>query len=384
MDLVRPLGLAGIPCAVVARRGAATRFSRFVKARVDWFDAWDQPEELVASLERFAGDQSTTPILYYEEDRELLMISRYRERLARSFRFVIPEAELVEDLVDKARFQSLAERLDLPVPRSKRFRPADDAIPFDLGISYPLIVKPLTRRTDHWSPVAGGHKALQINNERDLRSLWSRLAGADLVVLVQELIPGDESAIESYHVYADERGDILGEFTGKKIRTYPKEFGHSTALVITYAPDVAALGRELVRRMQLRGVAKFDFKRGPDGGLHVLEVNPRFNLWHHLGAVAGVNLPALVYADLAQLPRMPGAQARPGVRWCKPWQDRAAARDNGVPFRRWLPWALTCEAKRLAALDDPMPLLLGGLWHVLDRWPRHSGPAGSPANHNAA
>ena len=42
----------------------------------------------------------------------------------------------------------------------------------------------------------------------------------------------------------------------------------------------------------LRGVAKLDFKRTAAGELVLLEVNPRFNLWHLPGAVAGVNLPA--------------------------------------------------------------------------------------------
>ena len=55
------------------------------------------------------------------------------------------------------------------------------------------------------------------------------------------------------------------------------------------------LGRTLVQRLGLRGVAKFDFKRAADGRLFLLEVNPRFNLWHHPGALAGVNLPALVF-----------------------------------------------------------------------------------------
>ena len=32
MDLLRPLGLARIPCVVVARPGAAPRFSRFARA----------------------------------------------------------------------------------------------------------------------------------------------------------------------------------------------------------------------------------------------------------------------------------------------------------------------------------------------------------------
>ena len=140
--------------------------------------------------------------------------------------------------------------------------------------------------------------------------------------------------------------------------------------MITDSPEVTSLGRDLVRRLGLRGVAKFDFKRAPDGRLYLLEVNPRFTLWHHLGARAGVNIPALVYADLAGLPRAHVQTARAGVRWCKPWGDVAAAHAAGVPFLKWLPWALSCEAKRVVAWDDPMPFVRGMLWRVMSRVPR--------------
>jgi D-aspartate ligase len=137
--------------------------------------------------------------------------------------------------------------------------------------------------------------------------------------------------------------------------------GHSTALEVTDAADVKTLGRILVERLGLSGVAKFDFKRGPDGTLHLLEVNPRFNLWHHLGAMAGVNIPALVYGDLIGLPRPASVRARAGSRWCRVWEDLRAARAHGMPLLTWLPWALGCEAKSVVAWDDPMPLL-GAAW----------------------
>jgi len=116
------------------------------------------------------------------------------------------------------------------------------------------------------------------------------------------------------------------------------------------------LGRSLVKRLRFHGVAKFDFKRGPDGRLRLLEVNPRFNLWHHLGAVAGVNLPALVYGDLIGAPRPMMGPAQPGFRWCKPWKDMSAVRAAGMPFAEWIPWVLRCEAKSGVAWDDPIPL----------------------------
>src|SRR5213080_4801764 len=142
MDLVRPLGLAGIPCAVVAPRGAPTRFTRFARHALDWVDAWDAPEAQVDVLVRFAEAQPEPPVLYYEEDRELLLVSQFRDRLARAFRFVVADADLVEALVDKAHFQELAARLDLPVPRAHVLHPEVEPCPAELAVRLPCIVKP--------------------------------------------------------------------------------------------------------------------------------------------------------------------------------------------------------------------------------------------------
>src|SRR5206468_7587246 len=84
------------------------------------------------------------------------------------------------------------------------------------------------------------------------------------------------------------------------------------------------------------------------------------DLWHHPAALAGVNVPALVYGDLAGLPRPAVPRARPGVRWCKIWQDGRAARADGVRLVHWIAWALRCEAKSAWSWDDPLPLLCAG------------------------
>ncbi len=129
-DLLRALGLAGIPCAVAAEPGSPPRYSRFARVVLDWADAWEQPVELLELLERFAAGQREPPVLFYEEDRDLLLLSRHRERLRRHFRFVMPEAALVEKLVDKCRFQALAQRLDLPVPPARALDPRTEPVGF--------------------------------------------------------------------------------------------------------------------------------------------------------------------------------------------------------------------------------------------------------------
>ena len=357
VDLVRALGLARISSTVLTPPGSPVRYSRHTRAVFPWHNAWEKPEELVDSLVRFGQAQPEPPVLFYQEDRTLLLVSRYREQLREGFRFVVPDAELVEQLVDKSRFQQLAARLDLPVPAARVITPGDPAPSDDFGLPFPIILKPLVRIPARWEPLAGPGKATSVNSVAELRDLWPRITAANLPILAQELVPGDETRVESYHAYVDERGAVVGEFAGRKIRTWPLAYGDSTALETSDAADVLALGRTLVKKLKFAGVVKFDFKRGPDGRLRLLEANPRFNLWHHLGAIAGVNLPALVYGDLIGAARPTMRPMRAGLRWCKPWKDMFAARASGMSLAEWIPWVFRCEAKSGLAWDDPLPLL---------------------------
>jgi D-aspartate ligase len=214
----------------------------------------------------------------------------------------------------------------------------------------------------------GLRKALLADSADALRGLWPQLIELGVDLIAQEFVAGAEAQIESYHCYIDGGGAVAGEFTGRKIRTYPAAFGHTTALEITDAADVQRQGRAIAERLGLTGVAKFDFKRDGGGRLHLLEINPRFNLWHHAGAVAGVNIPALVFADLTGTKRPQTRRPRAGVRWCRVWKDYPAARATGVPVAQWLPWVLHCEALSSLSWDDPMPLLRAGLHRLLGKY----------------
>jgi len=326
-----------------------------------WIDQWERPEEIVAALLRLADDCPRPPVLFPQTDGTLLLASRHRDRLAEGLRLALADPELIEDLVDKGRFQALAERHGLPVPRARRVAPAPGAPLPDIDVAFPLVVKPLTR-TPAWAAFQGSGKALRVADAVEFGALWPQLSvvGTDLVA--QQLIDGPESRIESFHVYVDDAGAIAGEFTGRKIRTFPLDYGQSTAVEVVWLPDVAEVGRDVIGRLGLRGVAKLDFKRDDDGELHLLEINPRFNLWHYPGALAGVNLPAMVYADLTGTARPAADPAPGGVVWVDPLQDLRAARASGISPVAWLRWLRGCAAVCGLAREDPFPFLRGKLW----------------------
>ena len=361
IDVVRPLARAGIPVAFFGFPDASARFSRHVRAVLPWIDHWTRQDELLTALLRFGRSQDQPPVLYPQTDAALLLVSRHRDELSRAFRFILADAELIEQLVDKGRFERLVRRLRLPVPPTQRVIAGPDRPPPALHVSFPIIVKPVVRAAE-WRAVGEAAKALEVRDERQWTTLWPRLARLDIELLVQHLVPGPETAVESYHAYVDGDGVIAGEFTGRKIRTDPPRFGYSTAVEVIDLPDVAELGRDVLRRLALTGVAKADFKRDERGGLHLLEINPRFTLWHHPAAVAGVNIPALVHADLAGRPRPHGRKATRPIMWCKPLSDLRAAHAAGISPLTWLRWAMRCRALSDLSWEDPMPFIRGALW----------------------
>jgi D-aspartate ligase len=361
IEVVRALSLVGVPTAVVAPGRDAARLSRHAStvATVEWSDPDVEADDcaLLDKLLRWARNQPAPPPLLFTSDEALLFVSRHRDTLATGFRFAIARPDGVQAMADKAIFAPLAERLGLPVPATRIATAARGEVPDDLAqLRFPLIVKP-RRRDRAWHEAACTlQKATLVGDEAELSRLWARLATFAAPVILQASVTGPEDRLESYHVYVDARGEIAAEFTGRKIRTLPAEYGHTTALVITDTADVLAGGRQLVRALDLRGVAKVDFKRAPSGELFLLEVNPRFHLWHHAGARAGVNIPAIVYADLTGRPRPPAAEPQAGVRWVHP-RDVLAARIQGVPPWRWARWASGCEAKAFWSWSDPLPLI---------------------------
>ncbi len=364
MDLVRPLRRAGIDAAVVAQPGGPEQYSRFARAVIETADHSEPDEQVVDRLIEFGRRQSPPPVLFYTDDKTLLLTSRFRERLREVFTFVAPDRGIICDLVDKACFQALADRLSLPVLRARLVAAAEQGPPPDLDLRFPVVLKPASRLDDaRWGAAVQHHgKASKVVSAEDLRLLWPRLVASEVVAVAQELVPGHENQIVSYHAYVDAADGIVGEFTGRKIRTYPPEFGHTTALTVSADPQVADVGRDILQRLDFSGVVKLDFKRGPDGQLHLLEVNPRFSLWHHPGAAAGVNIPALVYGDLVGRPRPRAVSARPGTTWVKPWRDPAAARADGISLRQWTRWALRADTTSVLAWDDLMPFARGIVW----------------------
>jgi predicted ATP-grasp superfamily ATP-dependent carboligase len=375
--MVRALGKSGIPVAVatsdMSDKSARSRYCKEVVEIPGW--SRDSAATLSALL-RWAKEQDSKPVLFYQTDADLVWIARFRDQLSKVFRFVFPDCELVEDLVDKSRFYERAVAWGIPIPETQIVNDTrDNKKQSDEWTSFPCILKPITR-SEAWRDTASKEqKALHIESKEELDVILDRFKPELGPLVLQSIIRGGEENILSYHAYVGEDQEVLMEFTGGKIRTSPRQYGFSTYLEITENEEVRDLGRDIVNKLDFHGVLKIDFKRDdPSGKLYVLEINPRFNLWHHPGTVAGSPIPEAVYwscVDPTKVNKL--AKARKGVRWMRPRCDIRSfgeyhAKDR-LSAAQWLYQAITVEVNEGFQFSDLGPAvydvleIFRGLYH---------------------
>lgn len=306
VNLVRTLGLAGIPAIVASpdpdEPALASRYC--VASRL--LPPYDRAEavaealvELGDTLCRHLGRR--VPLMYGSDDA-LAVLYAHRERLARYFLFLINDPHVASGLITKDRFQALAEAYGLPVPRGLRWGAAGEGVAAADGA---VLVKPRDKSDWHHTALCqrlfgGDAKALIFESGKAAASHpdVARFHGS---LTFQEYIPGGDGDLWSFHGFADERGEVLASFIGRKIRTYPTLTGESAFIELARDDALDALGREIARRCPLKGVFKMDFKRDPASGRwYLLEVNARYNLWHHLAAANGLNLMECAYRFLVE------------------------------------------------------------------------------------
>ncbi|MDE3056856.1 MAG: ATP-grasp domain-containing protein [Bacteroidota bacterium] len=304
-DIVRTLGLAGIRTAVASsQRDDIAFFSKDCGEKIFLppFQLSNE-EEIVRRLETFASRQKEPPVLYYTSDPELAFLWRYRERLGMCYKFLLPSDQLLEYMFNKVSFCEFARAYRLPIPETAVVKSADDLNVLALLLEYPCIVKPAFTFDWKWDTeeqrVKFGpyKKALRrISSKEQLLDFCHALPQRTTGYLVQSYIEGGDENILSFHGYFDEQSRCLGCFIGRKIRTYPPHTGGSAYIRTIYHPTLAQLSIEYLERVQFKGIVKIDFKWDQrKEEFKIMEINPRYNLWEVLGALAGVNLLYIAY-----------------------------------------------------------------------------------------
>ena len=386
LDLLPALGFAGIPAILAtADPHEPACASRYCAGRCRLPELANRDaavDKLLAAGEELVGALGYRVPLLYGDDDALRLIHEHRAVLSRHFLLLLNEPGLTRSLLDHYRFGALARARGIPVPRMLSWAAAgSSALARAEG---PVIVKARDGITPGELPVflrflEGAGKARIFENGRQAmahplaRELKDRLA-------FQEYVCGSDSDLWSFHGFADQRGQLLAWFTGRKLRTWPARTGMSSFLELARHDELPAIGRDVAARMGLKGIFKINFKQGArDGRFRVLGIDARYNLWHHVAAKNGVNLPRVAYEYLVHGERPARVEFRTTCRWVHFRLDYRAFRElqarKELTAARWA-WSLLASRKvyHLFSWTDPMPFwvrLAGRMKSWARRAPRH-------------
>ena len=225
-------------------------------------------------------------------------VARNMETLSRHYALPFPTEEVMDRLTDKAEFARACERAGIATPGTVEvdFSGAEDeawAAP-EIPFSFPVVAKSAKGEPYDVLEFEGKRKIWFIDTAEELTQLWGTLKAAGFrdTFLVQELIPGDNTAMRSITAYVDSRGEVtlIGSARVLLEDHAPTMIGNPVAMITEDFPTLWRDACALLTENGYRGFANFDVKIDPrDGRALFFEVNPRIGRNNWYMAAAGAN-----------------------------------------------------------------------------------------------
>lgn len=357
LGILRSLGQRGVPVCVVDDEHSISRYSKFCTHFVKVAQLREE-RVIVDTLLNVAGRLGLSGwVLYPTREEQVAAISRNRDQLSRSFRVPTPGWNSVQWAWDKRNSYRLAQKLEIPTPRS--FYPENVHDLDELNcIDPPFAIKPAIKEHFVYATKA---KAWRADTHAELRSLF--LKASELVgpgeVIIQELIPGGGSQQFAYCAFF-RHGEAIGSMVANRGRQHPLQFGKASTFVETV--DIPVLEEYSERFLQAAGyygLVELEYKLDPrDGKFKLLDVNARTWGYHSLGQAAGVDFSYMLYADQLGVP-VARSRARSGIGWVRMVTDLPAATvavlsgdTNIISYFRSL---RNCNVEAVLSYNDPLP-----------------------------
>lgn len=289
-----------------------TAHSRIVDVRTS--RDLDSPEVLVRTLLALAEElPGRTRILIPNIELYATILLEHRAELEEHFVIPLVDADLAARLMNKSSFARICAELGVPHPATVVVTPTtprDAALGADLPFPYPVVVKPAD--TDMYPRLRfeGKQKVYVVADAAELRAVADRVYAAGYTddLVVQELIPGDETVMRVANAYCDRDGRMRVLSVGQVALAEwdPRWAGNYNAILTVEDPGLTESIRRLLDGLGYVGFANLDVMVDRrDGTSKILEVNLRLGACSHYAMAAGANLPRCLVDDVVHGKEVP-------------------------------------------------------------------------------
>lgn len=360
LQSARILAARGIPVVGVA--GDPSHPSCRTRACVRIHVTPTHGDSLIATLLREAREHAEPPVLFPCTDLSVLTLSRQRSELDGQCRAVLPEAAVLESLVDKAAFHSYGVSHDLPVANGRVLRDRADLDEACASLRFPCVLKPAVK-TPRWTAHTSA-KVFRCDTPEMLRRTYARHAPWADRLIVQEWIPGPDTAHYTCNAYFTAGSTAVATFVSQKIRQWPIDGGVGCLSRACRNDEVRDETIRLFQGIGHRGLAYLEMKFDERSGRHLI-VEPNVGRPTGRSAAAdhaGIALLYTQYCDALGRPLPPvPAQDRQRGRWIYFRQDAQSAfhawRRGRLTAWQWLRSLRACHRDAVFSWIDPLPFV---------------------------
>lgn len=252
--------------------------------------------------EFYNSHKEKTLILVPCGDNYTKLVSRNCERIKDMYRFAVPEYDLLMKLSLKENFYKMCEEYGFLYPRTAEmtYDTKDNFVP---EFGFPVVVK-ASNSVAYWNcSFKGKKKVFVIQSEEEFKAVVQAIYSSSYrdTLIIQEFIPGDDSAMRVVNAYVGNDGKCRMICMGNVLLEE-----HTPEGIGSYAAIISGSDEEMEKRLVkffeeigYHGFINIDMKKDPrDGQYKLFETNPRQGRSSFFVCAAGYNLAEFLVKDV--------------------------------------------------------------------------------------
>jgi D-aspartate ligase len=367
LQTARILSQRGIPVIAIAKN--RNHFCCQTRVCTQILETRTDNEELIFTLETLGPTLKEKAVLFPCADIAVLVISRFRDRLQDWYHVVLPDANVIEMMVDKVKFYRYALENGFPIPETYFLSSREDAENAARNLTFPAIVKPPYRPAE-WRKHTK-EKAFKVADAAELVTIYDRVEKWADVLIAQEWIKGSDTNHVTCNCYFGSNSEPLVTFTSRKLRQWPQKTGQGCFGEAYRDDTVACETVRLCKSVNFRGLAYLEMKRDQESGKYfIIEPNVGRPTGRSATAEAnGVELIFTMYCDAVGWTLPKNREQKDGnVKWIYLRQDiqssLASWLHRELTLREWWRSVRGQKWDAVYARSDPAPFW-HDLWHLV-------------------
>ncbi|MFA5134770.1 MAG: hypothetical protein WC505_03165 [Patescibacteria group bacterium] len=234
-------------------------------------------------------------ILFPTADNHIELLHTLHEKI-KQFCFIPFNNDTIESYLNKSVQYDYCKKLGIPYPKTLVINYASDFNAI-ATLMFPVLIKP-DKRDDITTNIFRNRLIKNADEFKKVTPELNTFLRKGHHFIASEMVPGSGDMVFAYVGYRNKNGEIINEWTGKKLSQYPNDFGVFASASNQSPAIIKEQGRRLLHGMNIFGIAEPEFKYDyRDQHYKLMEINFRSMMWHRVGNLSGINLQYTQYCD---------------------------------------------------------------------------------------